>query len=107
MNIKSIIAATIITLGTTATAQATKVIALDKSIATDLCVIAASGNRAAMHSSIKSSGYTPEFVASKVQCNGQNLLSFVENNGKNSTSMLKMLDRTKTSVSITDLANVN
>jgi hypothetical protein len=107
MNIKTIIAATIITLGSTATAQATKVIALDKSIATDLCVTAVTGNRAAMHSSIRSSGYTPEFVANNVQCNGVNLLSFIESQGKNSSSMLKMLDRTSTSVSITDLASVN
>ncbi len=107
MNIKNIVVATIITLGLTATAHAAKVTASDKSISTDLCVTAVSGNRAAMHASIKSSGYSPEFVINKVQCNGENLLSFVENNGINSSSMLKMLDRTKTSVSITDLASVN
>jgi len=104
MNIKKIAAATVITLGLATTAQAAKVIATDKGITTNLCVTAASGNRAAMHNTIKASGYSSKFVASKVQCNGESLLSFVENNGKNSASMLKMLDRSTTSVSITDLA---
>ena len=107
MNIKKIVVATVITLGLTATAQAAKVTAIDTSTVTELCVTAASGNKAAMYNSIKSSGYSSEFVANKIECNGVNLLSFVEHNGKNSTAMLKMLDRTSTNVSITDLARVN
>jgi hypothetical protein len=107
MNIKNIVVATIITLGFATTAQAAKVTAVDNSIATNLCVTAAAGNRVAMYNSIKSSGYSSKFVANKIECNGVNLLSFVELNGKNSTEMLKMLDRTKTNVSITDLASVN
>jgi hypothetical protein len=107
MSIKNIVVATIITLGFSTTVQAAKVTALDNSIATGICVTAASGNRAAMHKSIKSSGYSANFVANKIECNGENLLSFVELNGKNSTAMLKMLDRTKTSISITDLAVVH
>ncbi|MBA6257944.1 MULTISPECIES: DUF3718 domain-containing protein [unclassified Colwellia] len=107
MNYKNIAVATIITLGFSISAQAAKVTAIDNSIATNLCVTAATGNRAAMYKSIKSSGYSSKYVANNIECNGKNLLSFVEHNGKNSAAMLKLLDRTKTSVSITDLASVN
>jgi hypothetical protein len=105
MNIKKIAAVTVITLSFITSAQAAKLIAVDKNITTNLCMTAAAGNRAAMHIAIKSSGYSSKFVANKVQCNSENLLSFIEHNGKNSSSMLKMLDRRQTSVSITDLAN--
>ena len=88
-------------------AQATNLSPVDNTVATNLCITAAAGNTAVMHNTIKSSGYSTKFIANKIKCNGENLLSFVENNGKNSSSMLKMLDRTKTSVSITDLASVN
>ena len=106
MNINTIVLASIISIGSTGAAQAGQVVSADKSIATNLCVTAATGNRAAMHNTIKASGYSAKFIASKIECNGENLLSFVENNGQNSASMLKMLDRTKTSVSITDIAKV-
>jgi hypothetical protein len=89
------------------TVQAAELKAADSSRYTNLCMTALEGNRAKMHNTIKSSGHSSKFVASKIQCNGESLLSFVERNGKNSASMLKMLDRTKTSVSITDLASVN
>jgi len=105
MNIKKIAITTVITLGLVASAQAAKVIPLDRSTVTNLCVMAAMGNRAAMNNTIKASGYSSKFVASKVQCNGESLLSFIEHNGNNSESMLKMLDRRQTSVSITDLAS--
>jgi uncharacterized membrane protein YoaK (UPF0700 family) len=107
MNIKKIVVATVIALGLASTAQAAKVTALDKSMATGFCVTAAAGNRVAMHNSIKASGYSSKYVTNNIKCNGASLLSFVENNGKNSASMLKMLDRTQTSVSITDLASTN
>lgn len=105
MSIKKIAAATVITLGLISTAQAAKVSAMDESLATNLCVTAAEGNRVAMHDTIKASGYSSKFIANKVKCNGENLLSFVEHNGENSESMLKMLNRTTTSVSITDIAS--
>jgi len=104
MNIKKL-ATVIIALGLVSSASAAKFSAIDKSITTDLCMTAASGNRAAMHNTMKSSGYSSKFIVNKVQCNGESLLSFIEHNGKNSASMLKMLERRKTSVTITDLAS--
>ncbi len=106
MNIKKIAAATVITLGLVTSVQAAKLEAADGSIATKLCMTAASGNRAAMHNAIKASGYSAKFIENKVECNVESLLSFVEHSGKNSESMLRMLDRSQTSVSITDLARV-
>ena len=104
MNIKKV-ATVIIALGLVSSANAGKLTAADKSITTDLCITAENGNRAAMHNTIKSSGYSSKFIVDKVQCNGESLLSFIEQNGKNSASMLKMLDRRQTQVKITDLAN--
>ena len=66
MSIKKIAVATIITLGLATTAQAAKVTASDKSITTNLCVAAAAGNRAAMYNTIKASGFSSKFVASKI-----------------------------------------
>lgn len=87
--------------------QATEFKTANNSRYTNLCMTALAGDRAEIHNTIKSSGYSTKYIVNKVQCNGENLLSFVENNGRNSSSMLKMLDRTKTSISITDLASVN
>jgi hypothetical protein len=106
MSIKKL-ATVIIALGlvtSASAASAAKLAAVDQSKATELCITAASGSRAAMHNAIKTSGYSSKFIVDKVQCNGENLLSFVEHNGKNSVSMLKMLDRRQTFVTITDLA---
>ena len=104
MNIKKIATASVIALGIVTSAQATKLSPVDNTVATNLCITAAAGNRAVMHNTIKSSGYSTKFVANKIKCNGENLLSFVENKGTNSEAMLKMLHRTRTSVSITDIA---
>lgn len=103
MNITKL-ATVVIALGLVTSASAAKFSAVDKSKTTELCITAASGNLAAMHNTIKSSGYSSKFIVDKIQCNGESLLSFVEQNGKNSASMLKMLDRSQTSVRITDLA---
>jgi len=104
MSIKKL-ATVIIALGLVTSASAANLTAVDKSKTTELCITAASGKLAAMHNTMKASGYSSKFIVDKVQCNGESLLSFVEHNGKNSASMLKMLDRKQTSVTITDLAS--
>jgi hypothetical protein len=104
MSIKKIAISAIITAGLFSSVQATELEAADGSQFTNLCMTALEGNRAKMHNTIKASGYSDKFVARNVQCNGESLLSFVEQHGKNSSSMLKMLDRTSTETSITDLA---
>lgn len=107
MGIKKVAVVALISSGLFFSVQATELIAADNSGYTNLCMTALEGNRAKMHNTIKASGYSSRFVTKNVQCNGESLLSFVESNGKNSSSMLKMLDRDNTSVSITDLASVN
>lgn len=104
MNVKKIVIGTVMTLGLITSAQATQLVGVDESTATNLCVTAAAGNRAMMYNTIKSSGHSSKFIVNNIKCNGDNLLSFVEHNGKNSVSMLKMLHRANTSVTITDLA---
>lgn len=96
--------ATMITAGLSMTTHATDLSAGDNSIATELCMVAASGNRAAMVNQIKASGKSMQFIAQHINCNGENILAFVEQHGKNAQNMLKVLDRVSHDVSITDLA---
>ncbi|MCJ8321947.1 MAG: DUF3718 domain-containing protein [Colwellia sp.] len=105
MNMKKLSIAVLMTTGLIASTQAADVVAANNSQFTQLCVTAAAGNRAAMHNAIKSSGYSRTYVANNVQCNGENIISFVENNGKNSNAMIHTIDRTATKVTITDLAD--
>jgi len=101
---KKLSIAVLMTTGLIASAQAADVVASNNSSFTQLCVTAAAGNRAAMSNEIKASGYSRNFVAKNVQCNGENIVSFIEHNGKNSHAMIKTLDRSNTEITITDLA---
>lgn len=95
-------------IGSTATmSQAKEVVAADNSNITQLCMTALSGNRAAMHNNIKSSGYSKSFIATNVQCNGVNIQTFVQQHGKNSAGMLRVLERREHKTSITDIAKNN
>lgn len=84
--------------------QANEIVAADNSNITQLCMTALSGNRAAMHNNIKSSGYSKSFIATNVQCNGVNILTFVQQYGKNADGMLRILDRSEHKTYITDIA---
>lgn len=79
-------------MGFTSIVNGNEVVAANKSSFTDLCMVALSGNRAAMHNRIKFSGYSKAFVRNHVQCNKANLLSFIAKHGKNSKAMVRMLD---------------
>jgi uncharacterized protein DUF3718 len=57
-----------------------------------------------MHNQIRDSGYSKTFIARNVQCNGENITSFIHHNGNNSEKMLKVLGGNSVDVSITDLA---
>ena len=104
MNVKKILVATVITSGFVLSVQASDFKSVDKSGYTKLCMTAIQGNRAAMHNTIKASGLSHKFVAENVQCNGENILTFVQQHGKNASNMLKMLDRRSVGTSITDIA---
>jgi hypothetical protein len=107
MNIKKIVLLAMLTVGISVSAQASEVVAANSSNFTNLCMTAIAGNRAAMHNDIKSSGYSQKFIAKNVECNGINILAFVQQYGKNSDAMLRILDRGDRSTSITDLAKNN
>lgn len=104
MNIKKILMTGLMATGLAVSAQASDLKAADSSIATELCMTAASGNRAAMFNKIEASGKSIKYLANNITCNGNNILAFVEQHGKNSQNMLKVLDRTSHGVSITDIA---
>lgn len=104
MSIKKVMFTTLVAAGLSVSAQASSLQSADESIATNLCMTAASGNRAAMHNEIKASGKSVQFVAKNITCNGENILAFVESHGKNSQKILDMIDRSNKQVSITDLA---
>jgi len=90
-----------------AAVQAETVIAANNSLATQLCVTASAGNRAAMHNAIKSSGFSRRYVAENVICNGKNIINFIDQYGKNSEAMINTLNRSATRVSIIDIAKNN
>ncbi|MDG1750191.1 MAG: DUF3718 domain-containing protein [Thalassotalea sp.] len=104
MDIKKIAILASMAVGLPFSVQASNLEAADSSIATELCLIAASGNRAAMFNVVKESGKSLNFIANNITCNGENILAFVEQRGKNSQNMLKVLDRSAHEVSITDIA---
>ena len=85
-------------------AQAKTFTAVDQSVATGLCVTAVSGNRAAMYNEMRNSGLSKQFIARNVQCNGENIVSFVAQNGRNSENMIKTLGGHHEHTTITDLA---
>ena len=78
--------------GLASSVQAQEAVAADNGMTTKLCVIAASGNIAALHNKINESGYSRKFVAKNVQCNGENILSFIEHYGRNTSAMINDID---------------
>jgi len=107
MTVKKAFTIALISLGMATAAQAGSFTAADKSISTDLCMAAISGNRAEMHNEVKASGLSLKFIADNVKCNGENILSYVQQYGQNSAKMLKILDRRNVEVNITDIAMNN
>ena len=104
MTIKKVISVVLVMVAMATSAQAGSFKPADDSVTTDLCMAAISGNRAAMHNEVKASGLSLNYIAQNVQCNGENILSYVQQCGKNSAKMLKILDRRNVEVSISDIA---
>ena len=98
MDMKKLFIVVLMTTGFITHTQATEVVAADNSRLTKLCVTAAAGNIAVMHNMIKTSGYSRSFIIENIQCNGENIISFIKKNGSNADSMIRSLDhlRTKT-----------
>jgi len=107
MDIKKLSIVVLITTGFITSTQATEVVAADNSGFTKLCVTAAAGNIAAMRNKIRSSGYSRPFIAKNIQCNGEDLISFIKNNGKNADAMIYSLNRLRTKISNIDYPNNN
>lgn len=86
--------------------NATQLIATDDRVSTDLCMVAAQGNRAQLHNAIKNSGLSKSFVVYNVKCNEQNITEFVAQHGKSPKKIIALLNkgRNKGKVSINDIA---
>jgi len=89
-------------------ANASTLIAKDNSIATELCMKAASGNRVSMNNAILDSGLSRTFVVYNVKCNNTDITDFVEQYGKKPEKMNALLNRGRTEgdVTIHDLASL-
>lgn len=99
----------VLTLSTIGMANAANsVVAADDYVTTNLCVVAAEGDRIKMHKAIKDSRLSKNFIAENVTCNDQNILAFVEAHAENPTKInnLLMNGQYDTEVKITDLAAV-
>jgi hypothetical protein len=101
---KKVLLASLVVSTFALSAQARDFTAVDSTSLTQLCMKAVMGNRAAVHNQIKVTGYSKKFIAQNVQCNGENIVSFVRKNGRNSENILKTLGNNGADVSITDLA---
>ena len=104
LSTKTVILSALVVSSLSLSAQAKDFTSANNSVFTELCMTAVSGNRAAMHNQIASSGYSKSFIARNVQCNGENIASFVAKNGRNSENMLKVIGGSNKHVDITDLA---
>jgi len=96
-----------LTLSTMGVANAsTKVVAADDNITSRICVAAAGESKIQLHKVIKESGLSKKYIAEKVTCNNQNILSFVQEFGDDPEKMNNALTngRFNTQVNITDLA---
>jgi hypothetical protein len=89
-------------------ANAATLVASDKSLTTELCMVAAQGNRAAMFNAIKASSLSKSYVAKNVKCNDMNISSFVDLYGKSPEAMNNMIQsgQKQGDVSITDIASL-
>ena len=75
-------------LGAMGVAQAdTKLVAADEAVTSDICVVAAKGNKIKLHRAIKDAGLSRDFVAKNVSCNDLPIVEFVEQYGENVASI--------------------
>ena len=101
------IATTVLTLSSIGAANAaTHVIAADNYITSKICEAASGNSKIKLHTTIKNSGLSKKFIAENVNCNDQNILSFVQEYGDNPEKMTKVLapNQFKTNVNVIDLA---
>jgi|TARA_B110000091_G_C13762630_1_gene452875 hypothetical protein len=105
MDMKKLSIVVLMTTSFIASTQATEVVAANNAGFTKLCVTAAAGNIAAMQNKIRASGYLGPFVAKNIQCNGEDLISFIKKNGKNADAMSYSLNRLRTKISNTEYPN--
>ncbi|WP_206484962.1 DUF3718 domain-containing protein [Thalassotalea sp. G2M2-11] len=102
--ISKIILSVVLTSGVALSSQAVELKAGDNSQLTKLCMTAVTGNRAATLNAIKATGYSHKFVIDNVKCNANDMITFVDQYGKNSEGMIRALERRGTHVSIRDIA---
>lgn len=99
--------ATVLTLSTIGTASAApNVVAADDYITSKICAAASGKSGIKLHKTIKDSGLSKKFIAQNVNCNDQNIVSFVQDHGAKPEKMVNMLTggQYKTSVTVIDLA---
>jgi hypothetical protein len=89
-------------------ANASTLVAKNKSISTELCMAAASGSRISMNKAIRESRLSNSYVVYNIKCNEQNITDFVTKYGKSPKQMNALLNRgrTKGHVSINDIASL-
>ncbi|NVK26303.1 MAG: DUF3718 domain-containing protein [Gammaproteobacteria bacterium] len=102
------ITATVLTLTTIGAVNAApRVIAADNYITSKICAAASGSSSVKLHKVIKDAGLTKQYVVDNVQCNDQNIVSFVSEYGENAEKMVDKLTqgKYKTQVKVTDLAS--
>ena len=100
------LATTLLALSTIGAANAAPhVFAADNYITSKICEAASGKSGVQLHKTIKDSGLSKKFITQNVNCNDQNIVAFVQDNGANPEKMVDVLTegQYRTSVKVTDL----
>ncbi len=69
-----------------------KIEAADNSLTSELCVLAAKGNKTKLHNHLKNSVVSKQYVANEMKCNGESVADFVDAYGQNSAAIKDYLN---------------
>ena len=113
MNMKKISIAATIAFATLSTSTAfahnnhqKKFVAMDDSLSTQLCMLAAKGKKFQFANLLRSSNLNKRFVAEQLKCNDSELPNFVVQHNDKARAILSLLPLDNTHITIRDIARV-
>ncbi len=83
-----------VTLSAMSVAQANpELVAADNYVTSEICVVAAEGNKIKLRRALRHAGLSTDFVAKNVTCNSLPIVEFVEQYGENVASINQFITR--------------
>ncbi|MDC8829407.1 DUF3718 domain-containing protein [Alteromonas gilva] len=94
-----------VTMSAMSVAQASpELVAADDYVTSEICVVAAEGNKVKLRRTLRDAGLSPEFVAKNVTCNDMPIVEFVEQYGQNVAAINQVIMRGEYSGELISLA---